>query len=174
MSNKNSAPFVIIKTIVKKVDAWTDGSSLGNPGPGGYGAVLVFEDAAGERHEKRLSGGFKRTTNSRMEIMGVVAALEALKEPVVITITSDSKYVVDALSKGWLNSWVKRGWKKADKKPVLNRDLWERVLELKARHELHMKWVKGHAGHPMNELCDELARMAASSPDLPKDPGYTG
>ena len=159
---------------MKKVQAWTDGSSLGNPGPGGYGAVLLFIDEEGCEHQRELSGGFKRTTNSRMEIMGVVATLEALKESVSITITSDSKYVVDAISKGWLDSWVKRGWKKADKKKVLNKDLWQRVLDLRSKHDLEMKWVKGHAGHPMNERCDELAKQAAMGENLPEDLGYKG
>lgn len=159
---------------MKKVKAYTDGSSLGNPGPGGYGVVLTYVDGAGEEHVREFSGGFKKTTNSRMEIMGVVVALESLKEPVVITITSDSKYVVDALSKGWLDSWVKTGWKKSDKKPVLNRDLWERVLDLKTPHKLEMKWVKGHAGHPMNERCDFLAKEAASKQNLCEDEGYSG
>ena len=157
---------------MKKVEAYTDGSSLGNPGPGGYGAVLVFVDAEGVEHKRELSQGYKLTTNSRMEIAGVVAVLEALNQPCEVTITSDSKYVVDSIEKHWLDSWIRRGWVKSDKNPVLNQDLWKRVVDLKAKHRLKMKWVKGHAGHPMNERCDELARSAASKSNLPNDEGY--
>lgn len=157
---------------MKKVQAYTDGSSLGNPGPGGFGAILVFIDSENVEHKKEISKGYRLTTNSRMEIMGVLAVLNALKEPCDVTITSDSKYVVDAFEKNWLDSWMKRGWKKTDKKPVLNQDLWKRIVELRKPHAVHMRWVKGHAGHPMNERCDELAKLAASSGDLLVDEGY--
>ena len=157
---------------MKKVQAYTDGSSLGNPGPGGYGAVLIFVAADGTEHVKELSQGFKFTTNGRMEIMGVLAVLQALNQPCDVTITSDSKYVVDSFEKHWLEGWQKKGWKKADKKPVLNQDLWKQIVELKSKHNVHMKWVKGHAGHPMNERCDELARNAAAAKNLPDDVGY--
>ena len=169
-------PFYLLELlslfIMKKVEAYTDGSSLGNPGPGGYGAILVFVADDGTEHVRELSQGFKFTTNGRMEIMGVLAVLEALNQPCDITITSDSKYVVDSFEKNWLESWAKKGWKKADKKPVLNQDLWKKIIELKSKHNVTMNWVKGHAGHPMNERCDELARQAAASENLPEDAGY--
>ncbi len=157
---------------MKKVQAYTDGSSLGNPGPGGFGAILTFVDSNDVEHVREISQGYQLTTNSRMEIMGVLAVLKALKQPCEVTITSDSKYVVDAFEKKWLDSWSKRGWKKADKKPVLNQDLWKQIIKLRDEHFVHMKWVKGHAGHPMNERCDELARTAASKDDLLVDEGY--
>ncbi len=137
---------------MKSVDIFTDGACSGNPGPGGWGAVLRF---AGK--EKELSGGEKNTTNNRMELTAVIKALEALKEPCEVRLVTDSKYVADGLSNGWARSWQKNGWRKADKKPALNSDLWERLLTLTDIHGVTVEWVKGHAGHPENERCDRLA-----------------
>ena len=137
---------------MKHVDIYTDGSCRGNPGVGGWGAVLVY----GTR-QKELSGGEAQTTNNRMELTAVIEALSALKEPCDVTLTSDSKYVIDALEQGWARGWKQRGWKKADKSPALNPDLWERLLQLIDYHNVTTVWVKGHAGHPYNERCDQLA-----------------
>ena len=137
---------------MKTVELYTDGACSGNPGPGGYGAILVF----GGR-EKELSGGEKETTNNRMELMAAIVGLEALKEPCRVVLTSDSRYLVDAVEKKWLENWIKRGWKKADGKPALNVDLWQRLLAQLERHDVSFVWIKGHAGHPYNERCDSLA-----------------
>ena len=137
---------------MKSVDIFTDGACSGNPGPGGWGAVLRF---AGK--EKELSGGEENTTNNRMELTAVIKALEALKEPCEVRLVTDSKYVADGLNKGWARSWQKNGGRKADKKPALNSDLWERLLTLTDIHGVTVEWVKGHAGHPENERCDRLA-----------------
>ncbi len=135
-----------------KVEIYTDGACKGNPGPGGWGAILV---AMGK--EKVLSGGEAKTTNNRMELLAVISAFEILKRPCEVTLCSDSKYVIDGLSKGWAESWKKRSWKKSDGKSALNPDLWERLLAAIAPHEVHYIWIKGHAGHPYNERCDALA-----------------
>ncbi len=135
-----------------KVEIYTDGACKGNPGPGGWGAILV---ALGR--EKVLSGGEGDTTNNRMELMGAIAAFEALKFPCEVRFCSDSKYVVDGLSRGWALSWKGRGWKKSDGKPALNPDLWERLLAAVSPHRVTYIWIKGHAGHPYNERCDALA-----------------
>ena len=137
---------------MKKVSIYTDGACSGNPGPGGYGAVLVYGTV-----EKEISGGEGNTTNNRMEMLAVISALEALREPCEVKITSDSRYVVDAIEKGWLENWQKRGWRKADKSPVLNVDLWQRLVLLLEKHCVGFCWIKGHAGHPYNERCDALA-----------------
>ena len=152
---------------MKHVTIYTDGACIGNPGPGGYGAVLLHE---GNRQE--LSGGYRRTTNNRMEIMAVLAGLRSLKEPCRVTVFSDSRYVVDAMSKGWAESWRDKGWRKRDKTPALNPDLWEEMLDLSERHQVEFRWVKGHAGDPENERCDELAVAAASGGDLAHDEVY--
>ena len=136
----------------KHIEIFTDGACSGNPGPGGWGAILRFGE-----HEKELSGGEKNTTNNRMELTAVISALSALKEPCEVTLTTDSKYVADAIEKGWAVSWKNNGWRKADKKPALNSDLWEELLNLLEIHEVTFNWVKGHAGHPENERCDKLA-----------------
>lgn len=136
----------------KYIEIFTDGACSGNPGPGGWGAILRY----GNR-EKELSGGEKDTTNNRMELTAVIMALEALKEPCIVKLTTDSKYVCDAINQNWVYSWQKNGWKKADKKPALNVDLWERLLPLLEIHEVTFCWVKGHAGHMENERCDALA-----------------
>ena len=143
---------------MKHVDIYTDGACRGNPGPGGYGAILVF---CGK--EKELSGGEPNTTNNRMELMGAITALEALKEPCEVTLTSDSKYLTEAINKGWLASWKKNGWKKADKKPVLNIELWQRLDALLNIHKVEFVWVHGHQGHEYNERCDVLATTFADT-----------
>ena len=137
---------------ISDVNLYTDGACKGNPGPGGWGAILV---AAGR--EKELSGGEANTTNNRMELLGAIAAFEALRYPCRVVFTSDSRYVLDSLEKGWAESWRRKGWKKSDGKPALNPDLWERLLTAVAPHEVTYVWVKGHAGHPYNERCDALA-----------------
>ena len=137
---------------MKQVEIFTDGACSGNPGPGGWGAVLRYGSA-----EKELSGGAADTTNNRMELSAVIAALSALKEPCKVTLTSDSKYVIDAVTKGWAKKWQANGWVKSDKKPALNADLWEKLLALLENHDVRFVWVKGHAGHPENERCDRLA-----------------
>ena len=137
---------------MKHVNIYTDGSCRGNPGVGGWGAILVYGE-----HRKELSGGEAQTTNNRMELTAVIEALSALKEPCLVTLTSDSKYVIEALEKGWAEGWKQRGWRKADKSPALNSDLWERLLNLTHFHQVTTVWVKGHAGHPYNERCDQLA-----------------
>lgn len=143
---------------MKHVDIYTDGSCRGNPGNGGWGAILVYRG-----HEKELCGGERLTTNNRMELTAVIAALEALREPCEVTLTSDSKYVIDALEQGWAENWRSRGWKKSDNSPALNSDLWDRLLGQMNRHQVKMVWVKGHAGHPYNERCDRLATAYADS-----------
>ena len=137
---------------MKTVEIYTDGACSGNPGPGGWGAILNYNGI-----EKELSGGEKQTTNNRMELTGVISALSALKEPCIVELWSDSKYVIDALEKGWAQGWRKRGWVKSDKKPALNPDLWEQLLDLTAKHEMHYHWVKGHADNEKNNRCDQMA-----------------
>lgn len=152
---------------MKKVLIYTDGSSRGNPGPGGYGAMLI----CGE-HQKECSGGYEKTTNNRMELMAVIVALEALKKPCEVEVFSDSKYVIDSLVKGWIHGWRKRGWVKADKQPLKNTDLWKRLYEAMQPHEVKWIWVKGHAGNRYNERCDRLATRAAKRKNLPVDSGF--
>ena len=137
---------------MKTVTLYTDGACSGNPGPGGWGCILEYNGV-----QKELSGGEAETTNNRMELTAVIKGLEALKESCIVELYSDSKYVIDALQKGWAVSWQQKGWRKADKKPALNPDLWERLLELAERHTLRYHWVKGHADNPMNNRCDEMA-----------------
>jgi ribonuclease HI len=137
---------------MKTVTIYTDGACSGNPGPGGWGAILEFQGI-----EKELSGGEAMTTNNRMELTAVISALQALKEPCIVELYSDSKYVIDALEKGWAVSWRKKGWIKSDKKPALNPDLWEILLNLAERHSLRYHWVKGHAENEKNNRCDQLA-----------------
>lgn len=149
----------------KQIALFTDGSCLGNPGPGGYGIVLRYR-----QHEKQLSGGFRLTTNNRMELLAAIVGLETLKEPCHVDLTTDSQYVRQGIT-SWIHNWKKRGWKTADKKPVKNVDLWQRLDAALGQHQIKWEWVKGHAGHPENERCDELARAAASSPTQ-SDTGY--
>ena len=143
---------------MKHVDIYTDGACRGNPGRGGWGAILVYGSI-----EKELSGGERETTNNRMELTAVISALEALREPCEVTLTSDSKYVIDAITKGWAVSWRAKGWRKADKSPALNVDLWEVLLGLLEKHKVEFVWVHGHTGHPYNERCDALATAFADS-----------
>ena len=137
---------------MKTVTLYTDGACSGNPGPGGWGAILEFMG-----HEKELSGGEESTTNNRMELTAVIRGLQALKEPCIVELYSDSKYVIDGLQKGWAESWRRRGWVKSDKKPALNPDLWGQLLDLAEKHQLRYHWVKGHAENAKNNRCDELA-----------------
>ena len=153
-----------------KVTIYTDGSARGNPdGPGGYGVILHYTDPKGNLHESTRSAGYKKTTNNRMELMGVIAGLESLNRPCDVEIVSDSKYVTVAFNQDWIGSWIKNGWKKSDKKPVLNTDLWKRLLEAKAPHNVTFTWVKGHNDHPENERCDKMAVEAALSSELLDD-----
>lgn len=157
----------ILLFLMKTVTLYTDGGCLGNPGPGGYGVVLVYNS-----HRKELSGGFRLTTNNRMEIMAAIAGLEALKEPCSVDLYSDSQYVVYAIEKGWARKWRAKGWKRNGNEKAINPDLWARLLDLCEIHDVRFHWIRGHAGHPENERCDELAKAAAARPDLPPDPGY--
>jgi ribonuclease HI len=147
----------------------TDGACLGNPGPGGYGSILHWMGK-----EKELSGGYKLTTNNRMEILAVIVALEELTKPCQVRVVTDSMYVRDAIEKRWLANWKRNGWKTAAKTPVKNRDLWMRLDGLLAQHQVKFEWVRGHNGHPENERCDELARRAAQGRGLEADSGYPG
>ena len=152
---------------MKRVIIHTDGSCLGNPGSGGWAAVLRYGE-----HRREIAGGFAPTTNNRMEIMAVLYALELLKEPCEVELYTDSQYVAKAIKDKWLDGWMARGWVTSAKKPVKNRDLWERMAELLKRHKVSFHWLKGHAGHEENERCDELARTEAARHDLPADPGF--
>ena len=149
------------------VTIYTDGACIGNPGPGGYGAVLL----SGE-HRKELSGGFANTTNNRMEILAAVVGLESLKKPSAVTIYSDSRYLVDAIEKGWALKWQANGWMRNKKERAVNPDLWERLLDLTKQHDVAFRWVRGHAGNKENERCDKLAVAAAKGRNLPADSGY--
>ncbi|AYA64671.1 ribonuclease HI [Alteromonas sp. RKMC-009] len=151
----------------KKIAIYTDGSCLGNPGPGGYGALLIFG-----KHKKEISEGFNQTTNNRMELMAPAAALECLTEPCIVDITTDSQYVKNGINQ-WIKNWRKNGWRTADKKQVKNADLWKRLDEAVKKHDVHWHWVKGHSGHPENERVDDLAREAAGNPTQ-DDTGFSG
>lgn len=151
----------------KPVEIYTDGACLGNPGPGGYGVVMLCEG-----HRKELSAGYRLTTNNRMEIMGAIAGLQALKFPCVVTLYSDSQYVVNAITKGWAKKWQSNGWKRNKTEKAVNPDLWEQLLELCQKHDVTFQWVRGHAGNVENERCDVLAVAAAKQPDLLVDEGY--
>ena len=150
-----------------KVTLYTDGACSGNPGVGGYGAILVHIDSNGVKHEKEFSQGYKLTTNNQMELLAVIIGLEALKKPCDVTVYSDSKYVVDAFNNKWIDGWIAKGWKTAGKTPVKNVDLWKRLLEATKQHDVEFIWVKGHAGHEYNERCDSLA-VSASKKNLLK------
>lgn len=152
---------------MKDIKISTDGACLGNPGKGGWAAVLRFN-----QHERELSGGFAPTTNNRMEVLAAIQGLEALTEPCRVQLYTDSRYLRDAVEKNWLGSWQRNGWKTAAKKPVKNKDLWQRLLPLLQKHKVTLHWVQGHAGDPDNERCDELAKAAAQDRNLPPDPGY--
>jgi len=152
---------------LKQVTIYTDGACLGNPGPGGYGAVLLYGP-----HRQEISGGFRLTTNNRMEIMAVIAALEALKEPCRVTLYSDSQYVVNAMAQGWARRWKTNGWKRNQREEAVNPDLWERLLGLCDQHQVEFRWLRGHSGIAENERCDQLAVNAAKQPGLLEDTGY--
>lgn len=155
---------------MSKVIIYTDGSARGNPdGPGGYGSIVTFEDSKGVLHEKELSQGYKKTTNNRMELMGVIAGLSALNRPCEVDVVSDSKYVTDAFNQNWIEGWIKKGWKRSGNEPVKNVDLWKQLIELTNKHKVKFIWVKGHNGHPYNERCDTLATTAADGNDLLDD-----
>lgn len=153
----------------KRVVIYTDGSSLGNPGPGGYGAVLHYGS-----HTKELSGGFRCTTNNRMEVLAAIEALKSLTQPCHVTLHTDSQYLVNAVSKGWARRWQANAWMRNRKKRAINPDLWEQLLTLLETHQVEFVWVRGHAGNAGNERCDHLAKGAAEQPNLPPDPGYRG
>ena len=153
-----------------KVTVYTDGSARGNPdGPGGYGAVIHYVDKNGTLHTREYSAGYKKTTNNRMELMAAIAGLEALTKPCEVTLVSDSKYLTDAFNQKWMDSWLKNNWKNSQKQPVKNVDLWKRLLKAMEPHSVTFEWVKGHAGHPENERCDELATAAADGEVLLDD-----
>lgn len=155
-----------------KVLIYTDGSARGNPdGPGGFGTILHFTDQQGKLHEKTISGGFKRTTNNRMELLAAIVGLEALNRPCQVELYSDSKYLVDAFNQHWIENWVAHNWTRGKSSPVKNIDLWKRLLKAKEAHQVKFIWVKGHAGHPQNERCDKLATAAADGSQLADDPG---
>ncbi|MDF7801694.1 ribonuclease HI [Pontiellaceae bacterium B1224] len=149
------------------IEVYTDGACKGNPGPGGYGVVLI---SGGRKRE--LSGGFRKTTNNRMELLACIEGLKALKKPTTVVLTSDSKYVVNAVEKGWAKKWRSNGWKLSPSKPAKNPDLWAELLDLCDVHKVEFKWVKGHNNHPENERCDELAVAAASEEELHVDEGF--
>lgn len=152
------------------VKIYTDGAARGNPdGPGGYGTVLEYVDSKGNLHTKELSQGYKKTTNNRMELMAVIAGLEALNRPCEVELYSDSKYVVDAFNQHWIDGWLKKGWKRGKNEPVKNVDLWKRLLAAKEKHQVKFIWVKGHDGHRQNERCDVLATTAADGTNLIND-----
>jgi ribonuclease HI len=159
----------MVKELPDSIIIHTDGSCLGNPGPGGWAARLDWQGEV-----KRLSGGYALTTNNRMELTAAIEGLRALTRPCKVDLYTDSRYVRDAVEKGWLRNWRRKGWKKADGKPVLNQDLWERLEVLLAEHSVTLHWVEGHAGHAENEEVDDLARAQASKPGLPKDIGFVG
>ncbi len=146
---------------MKKVDIYTDGACKNNPGPGGYGAILVYNG-----REKEISGADKHTTNNRMELLAAISGLRMLKEPCEVTLYSDSKYLIDSIEKGWVYTWQKNSWRKPDKSPALNPDLWQELLALLEQHKVSFVWVKGHAGHIYNERCDRLAVAGAEAAAL--------
>lgn len=153
----------------KSIEIYTDGACSGNPGPGGYGAVLIYKSV-----RKEISGGYTLTTNNRMELMGAIAALEMLKEPCEISLYSDSRYLVDGISKGWAIRWRANGWMRNKKERAQNADLWERLLNLLAQHKIQLIWVKGHGDNPENNRCDELARAAVDGEGHMVDEGFEG
>ena len=157
-----------------QVNIFTDGSARGNPdGPGGYGTILEYIDPKGQVHKREFSAGYKKTTNNRMELMAAIVGLEALIKPCQVELYSDSQYLVKAFNDHWINGWLKNNWKNSKKEPVKNIDLWKRLLKAMEPHQVTYIWVKGHAGHPGNERCDQLATEAADGTDLLIDPGVS-
>lgn len=154
---------------MKTIDIYTDGACSGNPGPGGYGVVMLYNG-----HRKELSGGFRLTTNNRMEILSVIKGLEMLKEPCRVNLRSDSRYVVDAMEKGWARRWQRNGWMRNKNDKALNADLWQRLLQLADIHTVKFIWVKGHADNVENERCDQLARESITAGELAEDKEYEG
>ena len=154
---------------MKTVTLYSDGACSGNPGPGGYGAMFVYEDTS-----RCESKGFKLTTNTRMELLGIIEPLEGLDEKHFVRIVTDSQYVANAINQGWIDSWIKKGWKTSSKKPVKNQDLWNRLIHLLNKHDITIEWVRGHDGHPENEHCDRLAVKARDRKELYEDDGYDG
>ena len=154
---------------MKKVKIYSDGSCLRNPGLGGYAAIITYGE-----NKKEISGGYKLTTNNRMELMACIKGLEILKYPCEVTITSDSEYVVNGISKGWAKNWQKNNWIRSEKKEAKNIDLWKQLLSLTEYHVTHFVWIRGHEGHEENERCDQLAKEAASGEQLEIDLGYIG
>lgn len=153
-----------------QVTIYSDGSARGNPeGPGGYGTILQYTDTKGILHEREFSAGYKKTTNNRMELMGVITGLEALTKPCEVKVVSDSKYVTDAFNQKWIDNWIRKNWKTAGNSPVKNIDLWKRLLHAMENHSVNYLWVKGHAGHRENERCDVLATTAADGEELLDD-----
>ena len=152
---------------LKHVTIFTDGACIGNPGPGGYGVVLLYKD-----HRREHWGGYRKTTNNRMELMAAIVGLESLKEPCQVTLFSDSEYVVNGIERGWAMRWKANGWQRNKKEVALNTDLWERLLALRTFHTIEFKWLRGHAGDRENERCDELAFQAAKQSELPSDEVY--
>ncbi|NHC34853.1 ribonuclease HI [Scytonema millei VB511283] len=152
---------------LKHVAIYTDGACIGNPGSGGYGIVMLYD-----KYRKEISGGFRLTTNNRMEIMAAIIGIRTLKQKCTVTLYSDSQYLVDAIMKGWAKQWQVNNWRRNKKQIAINFDLWEQLLELCTQHEVEFTWVRGHAGNPENERCDRLAVMAAQQKDLPADTGY--
>jgi ribonuclease HI len=150
-----------------RVIIYTDGSSLGNPGPGGYGTIIAFSEG-----DRELSGGYRRTTNNRMELLACIIGLEQLDTDTAVTLYSDSRYVVDGITKGWARRWRRNSWKKSNGETAMNVDLWKRLLAQYERHDVNFIWVRGHAGSPGNERCDRLANQAAAQIDLPADEGF--
>ena len=151
----------------KKVTIYTDGACIGNPGPGGYGVVLIYGE-----HRRELSGGYRRTTNNRMELMGPIRGLEVLNQSCRVALYSDSQYVVEGIENGWAKRWKSNGWMRNKREQAVNPDLWGRLLDLCYKHEVEFRWVRGHAGDRENERCDQLAVQAAHGGDLPVDDGY--
>lgn len=158
---------------MQHVEIYSDGSSRGNPGRGGFGSILRYVSADNIAHEREISEGYSITTNNRMELLGVISALEALKVPCKVDVYTDSQYVVNAFNQHWIENWIRRGWRKSDKNPVLNADLWQRLIKAMDEHDVTYHWVKGHAGHPENERCDKLATSAADGDMLKEDTDYT-
>ena len=155
-----------------KVTIYSDGSSRGNPGPGGFGTVILYQAPSGRIHRREYAQGYRMTTNNRMELLGAITGLEKLTKPCQVSLYSDSRYLINAFRQHWIDNWIKKGWKISSNKPVKNRDLWQRLLAAQKPHQVEYHWVKGHAGHPENERCDQMAVEAARSDFLEEDTGY--